>query len=187
MQKLILLGIAAACITTSAAQKNAHEPYWLNPSVNRIGTEAPRADFFAFESITGAQSGDKSESKRYMTLEGKWKFKFSIEKSAADSFRSSSNFENRLPGHKIGTKSLEISLFTPFGGTPNRRAFCPSSRPLYSRFLLNHEIALTVLSLPDAPKAGILASEEAGESLALLISFSNFTPASCAAFLRPWT
>ena len=47
MQKLILLGIAAACITTSAAQKNAHEPYWLNPSVNRIGTEAPRADFFA--------------------------------------------------------------------------------------------------------------------------------------------
>ena len=77
MQKLILLGIAAACITTSAAQKNAHEPYWLNPSVNRIDTETPRADFFAFESITGAQSGDKSESKRYMTLEGKWKFKFS--------------------------------------------------------------------------------------------------------------
>lgn len=45
MQKLILLGIAAACITTSAAQKNAHEPYWLNPSVNRIGPETPRADF----------------------------------------------------------------------------------------------------------------------------------------------
>ena len=106
------------------------------------------------------------------------KFKFSIEKSAADSSRSSSNFENQLPDHKIGTKSLEISLFTPFGGTPNRRAFCPSSRQLFSRFLLNHEIALTVLSLPDAAKAGILASAEAGESLALLISFSNFIPAS---------
>ena len=53
--------------------------------------------------------------------------------------------------------------------------------------MLNHEIALTVLSLPDAPKAEILASADAGESLALLISFSNFTPASCAAFLRPWT
>ena len=115
------------------------------------------------------------------------KFKFPAGKSQIVSSRSSLNFENRFLGHKISTKSLEISLFTPFGRTPNCRAFYPSSRPLFSRFLLNHEITLTVLSLPDAPKAGIMASAEAGESLTLLISISNFTPASCAAFLRPWT
>lgn len=131
MQKLILLGIAAACITTSAAQKNAHEPYWLNPSVNRIGTETPRADFFAFESITGAQSGDKSESKRYMTLEGKWKFKFSKNHNEAPANFYLVNFDDsewedfpvpgifELNGHGDATyKNVGYAWATQFKSNP---------------------------------------------------------------------
>ncbi len=76
MQKtsLLLTLIAAGCLS-SYAQK-AKTPYWLDPAANRIGTEAPRSDFFAFETIKGAQQGNKTLSSRYLSLEGKWKFQF---------------------------------------------------------------------------------------------------------------
>ena len=75
MQKAILLGLVAMSALTCEAQKSK-VPYWLDPAMNRVGVQAPRSDFFAFESIDAAQHGDKKQSSRYMSLEGKWKFYF---------------------------------------------------------------------------------------------------------------
>lgn len=54
----------------------ADEPVWKNPEVNQENRMERRASFFAFENISKAQSGDKSKSSRYLSLEGMWKFKF---------------------------------------------------------------------------------------------------------------
>lgn len=75
MQKSIILSLAFAGIVSCNAQKAA-TPYWLDPAVNRVGTEAPRSDFFAFETIESAQRADKKQSARYLSLEGKWRFNF---------------------------------------------------------------------------------------------------------------
>ena len=58
-------------MTTSAV-----EPVWKNPYVNQQNREARRANFFAFESEELAQKGDKTQSQRYLSLEGTWRFNF---------------------------------------------------------------------------------------------------------------
>ena len=52
MIRRIMFAVAVAMsLSASAAPKTQPaKPYWLDPSVNRVGTEAPRASFFAFES-----------------------------------------------------------------------------------------------------------------------------------------
>lgn len=75
MHKTLLLTLAFAGLLSCNAQKKA-VPYWLDPSQNRVNVEAPRSDFFAFESTALAQKGDKKQSSRYLSLEGKWRFNF---------------------------------------------------------------------------------------------------------------
>ncbi len=69
--RLLALACAAA-LTASAQQKEC----WLDPQTNRINTEKPRSDFFAFENTELAQKNDKTNSRRYLSLEGLWKFIF---------------------------------------------------------------------------------------------------------------
>lgn len=75
MQKTLLLTLAAISFLSCNAQK-AQKPYWLDPAANRIGTEAPRSDFFAYETVKGATNANKKLSERYLSLEGNWKFNF---------------------------------------------------------------------------------------------------------------
>ena len=64
MIRRIMFAVAVAMsLSASAAPKTQPaKPYWLDPSVNRVGTEAPRASFFAFESKELAQQADKTEN-----------------------------------------------------------------------------------------------------------------------------
>ena len=55
---------------------SAQEPVWKNPAVNQQNREARRANFFAFESEELARKGDKTQSQRYLSMEGKWRFHF---------------------------------------------------------------------------------------------------------------
>ncbi|MBQ8968948.1 MAG: DUF4981 domain-containing protein [Bacteroidaceae bacterium] len=73
---LLLAAMAFATLSVSAASKSGAKPEWLDPSVNRVGTEQPRASFFAFETRDRAKQGDKSTSARYLSMEGQWRFKF---------------------------------------------------------------------------------------------------------------
>ena len=76
MNKTLSLAIIATAGFITCQAQNSKTPYWLDPSVNRVNTVAPHSDFFAFENIQVAQTGDKAQSSRYLSLEGKWKFFF---------------------------------------------------------------------------------------------------------------
>ena len=56
----------------ASAQKT---PVWRDASVNQQNREPRRAHFFAFENEDKAK-GDKKQSNRYLSMEGKWKFNF---------------------------------------------------------------------------------------------------------------
>ena len=77
MKKLFLLALLTFFLSGGnvSAKDNSKEP-WMDPYVTRVNTLAPRASFFAFESEALAQKGDKSLSRRYMSLEGMWNFHF---------------------------------------------------------------------------------------------------------------
>lgn len=77
MKKLFLLALLTVSLSGGnvSAKDNSKEP-WMDPYVTRVNTLAPRASFFAFESEALAQKGDKSLSRRYMSLEGMWNFHF---------------------------------------------------------------------------------------------------------------
>ena len=72
----MLAAFAVASLSASAAPKTGAKPYWLDPSVNRVGTELPRASFFAYEGKEQAESGKKCWSDRYLSMEGQWRFRF---------------------------------------------------------------------------------------------------------------
>ena len=72
MIKQFILSLACMAVTAVYAQKT---PVWQDPQVNQVNREARRACFFAFESAEKAQ-GDKSQSQRYLSMEGLWKFHF---------------------------------------------------------------------------------------------------------------
>ena len=71
IRKLVLLCVCGA-FTMASAQKT---PVWRDASVNQQNREARRAHFFAFENEDKAK-GDKKQSDRYLSMEGKWKFNF---------------------------------------------------------------------------------------------------------------
>ena len=50
-------------------------PVWQDPNVNQQNRLARHAHFFAFESIEKAK-GDKSQSSRFLSMEGMWRFNF---------------------------------------------------------------------------------------------------------------
>ena len=93
MRKTVLLTMAAASIMACYAQRS-HTPYWLDPAANRIGTEVPRSDFFAYESANLAATGNKQTSARYLSLEGKWKFKFAKNHNDAPAKFYEKNFDD---------------------------------------------------------------------------------------------
>ncbi len=73
MIKQILLALCCA----SALQANAAEtPVWKNAAVNQQNREARRTNFFAFENQALAEQGNKTQSGRYLSMEGMWKFNF---------------------------------------------------------------------------------------------------------------
>ena len=71
IRKLVLLCVCGA-FTLANAQK---APVWRDASVNQQNREPRRAHFFAFENEDKAK-GDKKQSERYLSMEGKWKFNF---------------------------------------------------------------------------------------------------------------
>lgn len=75
MIKQTLLAMTFVTVLTASAQ--TMKEYWLNPTVNRVNCETPRADFFAFETAEKALKNDKQTSERFLSLEGTWKFHFS--------------------------------------------------------------------------------------------------------------
>ncbi|MBO6188763.1 MAG: beta-galactosidase [Prevotella sp.] len=72
MKHLLLMLLLAACTHVQAVDV----PEWSNPLVNQQNREARRANFFAYESEALARKGQKSQSARYLSMEGLWRFHF---------------------------------------------------------------------------------------------------------------
>ena len=51
-------------------------PEWKNPAVNQQNREARHANFFAYETEQAARAGDKTQSSRYLSMGGMWRFCF---------------------------------------------------------------------------------------------------------------
>ena len=73
MKKIFLISLSLAVAIVVLA---ANEPVWKNPQVNQQNREQRRADFFAYESQQAAVKADKSQSSRYLSMEGMWRFHF---------------------------------------------------------------------------------------------------------------
>ena len=73
--KLLLSGILGGLLAVTAYAEPAAKP-WETPAVNHINRLPPRASFFAYESAEKASAGDKTRSDRFLSLDGRWKFKF---------------------------------------------------------------------------------------------------------------
>ena len=78
-----LLAAALMALTLAPAQAQDQKEPWLNPNTTRVNTEKPRASFCAFENAEKAAKGNKSASDRYLSLEGKWRFNFSLNHNEA--------------------------------------------------------------------------------------------------------
>lgn len=74
MKKKILMMAFVSLLTFTAHGET--KPYWADPTMNEHNREPRRAAFFAYEDMGKAQAGMKSESARFMSMEGMWKFNF---------------------------------------------------------------------------------------------------------------
>ena len=68
---LLSVGLAVLCAQAKGEKKT---PCWMDPAVNRVNVEPSRAHFFAYESEELSRSAKKETSKRFMSIEGMWKF-----------------------------------------------------------------------------------------------------------------
>ena len=95
MVRQFLFSCALLSSLALQAQKgDKSAPYWLDPEVNRVNCEAPRAAFFAYENTDLAQKGIKKDSKRFMSLEGDWRFNFVTNHNEAPKGFEATNFDD---------------------------------------------------------------------------------------------
>ncbi len=91
--KLIAISLAMLPLVPACAD-NKKEP-WLDPSVNRVGTETLRASFFAYKTRELAKKGDKTQSARYLSMEGNWKFHFAKDHNLAPEGFQSTKYDDQ--------------------------------------------------------------------------------------------
>ena len=72
MKRIALLTIIQLALIPLTAQ----QPVWLDPKVNSENEKPDVADYFAYENTELAAKGEKSQSSRFMSIEGNWKFNF---------------------------------------------------------------------------------------------------------------
>lgn len=88
MKELIISAMATMVMASAAF---AATPPWLDPEVNEINRYPMHTDYFAFESADAAQRC-KTASSNFMSLDGKWKFRWvnDADKALTDGFQNPS-------------------------------------------------------------------------------------------------
>ena len=76
MNKFCQLLILLFSIVSLQGQNRAPHPEIENPAIQGINKEDPRASFISYESSEKALNGNQSNSSRFASLNGIWKFKF---------------------------------------------------------------------------------------------------------------
>ena len=76
MTKNLLFALLLTLTTGQLKAQNGGGTEWRDPSVNQQNREARRANYFAYENESLARIGKKNLSKRYISMEGNWRFLF---------------------------------------------------------------------------------------------------------------
>ena len=100
----LILGLSPSFSGLAADTPASVRAEWERPEVFSVGREPPRASFFPFETIVSARTRDRTISTRFLSLDGRWSFKWSPNPSSrpADFYRTdhdvSSWDEINVPG-----------------------------------------------------------------------------------------
>ena len=79
LPRSVAIGVAAVALMggmSLGAQDSEEVPPWQDPQVNEIDRLPMRSTFFGFESSDLAAAGDKTKSRRFLSLNGDWSFHF---------------------------------------------------------------------------------------------------------------
>ena len=71
MPRLLFTLLGIGLLSTSYAQTFTE---WQDPNINAVNRLPMRASYFAYESAGQAAANDKSQSERFATLDGAWRF-----------------------------------------------------------------------------------------------------------------
>ncbi len=71
LTRTLLIAAAAMCSASAWSQSGTE---WLDPNANAVNRMPMHANFFAYETPELAAAGDRTQSERFMTLNGPWKF-----------------------------------------------------------------------------------------------------------------
>lgn len=75
--------VAQDAVRVQAVQVDSSRPDWENPAVFARGKRPATATAFPFETRAAALAGDETRSRRYLSLDGQWRFAFSPSADAA--------------------------------------------------------------------------------------------------------
>ena len=101
---LLLAAVSAPALAQLPVQPQVDpsRPEWENPAIFAVGKEPARATGFWFEDRATALKGDMAASRRFLSLNGEWKFAFSpnVDARAKDFFK---------PGYDVsGWKTIKV-------------------------------------------------------------------------------
>ena len=130
MSKNLMASLLALFLAAAAGAQTKTER-WLDPSVNRVNTKPNSSWFFAYESASLARDNRKEKSRRFLSLEGDWKFLFvkdhtdapqnffstDFDDSAWETFPVPGLFEMNGHGDKI-YKNIGYAWATQFESNP---------------------------------------------------------------------
>ena len=87
----LLCGGLLTLVVTSASAQTFNE--WRNAEINAVNRAEMHTSYFAYESAEAAQRGDMTQSERYMSLNGTWKFNWvkNADARPTDFFRTDFN------------------------------------------------------------------------------------------------
>jgi beta-galactosidase len=74
---ICLLALLSGLTGLAADTPSSPRAEWEQPEIFAVGREPPRASFFAFETMEAARVGDRTASARFLSLDGRWKFRWS--------------------------------------------------------------------------------------------------------------
>ena len=77
MKRTVCLSVLSLLGFGALGAQNAPEGFWTDPSVASEGKADSRPEFVSYSTREQAETGDPSRSPHYVSLEGKWRVRYS--------------------------------------------------------------------------------------------------------------
>ena len=84
MKRTVCLSVLSLLGFGALGAQNAPEGFWTDPSVASEGKADSRPEFVSYSTREQAETGDPSRSPHYVSLEGKWRVRYSTMASGGE-------------------------------------------------------------------------------------------------------